>query len=93
MVIWTGRGWVLFAMVIGLGAVVQWLVEAQLHVAYQGWPLSLVFVVVGVFAAIVGPVWNGRARPAPHTLFFVPMQWWAPILVVLAIANAVWRTS
>jgi hypothetical protein len=82
MVIWQGRGWIPFAIVIGLGAVVQWLVETHLQVPYQGWPLSGVLVITGLSAGLMGAAWNRRGQ-AQHTLFFVPLQWWLPIAVAL----------
>jgi hypothetical protein len=87
MIIWRGLGWVVFAMVVGLGAITQWAVETHLGVAYAGWPLSAVLAVTGAVAGAVGLAHNPRGAPARHSFFFVPLQYWAPIAWVAAVAN------
>jgi hypothetical protein len=71
----------------------------------HAWPLSLALVVAGALSWIVGNALNGRRskmlieketgreivlRPN-HTLFFVKMQYWGPILIVLALASLFFR--
>ena len=87
MIVWTGRGWVPIALLFAGGVLVEWLVESTLGVPYQDWPVSLMLVAAGVIAFALGRAWNPPGRPAAHTLFWIPLQWWGPLLVILAIVN------
>jgi hypothetical protein len=92
MVIWSGRGWVGFLPLFVLGVPMQLFAEDVLHVRYVGWPLSVVFALTGVIAFVAGTAWNGgrQTQPRnPHTLFFVPLQFWGPILWAAALVNVV----
>ena len=72
----------------------------------QVWPIPLAVAIAGVVCAIVGQSMNrGSARrlrdiesgalvvlpPPRHTFFFVPVQYWGPILFVVAVSNAIYR--
>jgi hypothetical protein len=89
MVIWSGRGWVPMAMLLGIGALVEWFARAQLGVAYIGWPLSVVLAGTGAASFVLGRAWNPAGQPARHTLFWIPLQAWGPLLALAAIANLV----
>jgi hypothetical protein len=67
----------------------------------HGWPLALALAVAGALSWKVGNALNGRRGKVfidkdtgrevvlgpNHTLFFIKMQHWGPILIVLAFAS------
>jgi hypothetical protein len=72
----------------------------------QAWPIPTALAISGVFCFFVGRFIN-RGSPrklvdietgafvvlprSQHTFFFVPVQYWGPILFVIAISNAIYR--
>jgi hypothetical protein len=71
----------------------------------EAWPLALAFVVAGVVTWFVGKRLNARAARSTideatgqkltiggsHTFFFVPMHYWAVVLIALAALPFVLR--
>lgn len=90
-VVWHGRGWVPLAILIAGGALVELAAERGAGIAYQGWPLTAVLVATGAISWVLGRAWNGRGR-ADHTLFWIPLQGWGPLLVALALVNVIARS-
>lgn len=91
MIVWSGRGFLPLAFLFAGGVLAQWLAEDLLGVPYQGWPVSAMLVIAGALSFAFGRAWNHAGRPAAHTLFWIPLQWWGPLLVIAAVANLVVR--
>ncbi len=90
-IVWRGRGWLPIAMLLGGGALVEWWVESRLGAAYEDWPASVVMLATGALCSLLGRRWNRPGQPAAHTLFWIPLQWWGPLLALWAVANVVMR--
>jgi hypothetical protein len=71
----------------------------------HGWPLALALVVAGALSWVIGNALNRRPakvfidkdtgkevlfRPN-HSLFFIKMHYWGPILIVLAFVSLFFR--
>jgi drug/metabolite transporter (DMT)-like permease len=66
---------------------VTWAFRPDPHSPYNGVPLLIASLVA---AAILWPLGSRLNRAATrHSLFFIPMQYWAPILVVGGIVLAI----
>jgi hypothetical protein len=75
----------------------------------KAWPFLIAMTLAGVLSYIVGRALNGRvggrtgidaetgksvANSGPvHSLFFIRMEWWGPILSACGIAVAVYRLA
>ena len=72
----------------------------------HSWPLALALVVAGALSWLVGNALNRRPAKvyidkdtgkevsfrSNHSLFFIKMHYWGPILVALAFASLIFRT-
>ncbi len=92
MLIWSGRGLVtivLAALGLGFGEVMN-------HTIASG--MGLVFA--GLLVWFLGKRWNdsepvlvdpltGDSFRKRHSLFFIPMQWWGPLIALMGILELV----
>lgn len=100
MIIWSGWGFMVAVVVFVSSLISELVVEAYFRddTYYQtaAWPLALALAISGVVAWAWGTRLNQRptgAEPAAsqwltarHRLFFIPMQYWGPILIVGSVA-------
>ena len=82
--LWKGKGWLVAACTFGAMLVAQlltgWLKEPAYWDAH-GWPKAVGFIAA---SGLVGAV--AKQRPdRGDSLFFVPLKYWSPILVVGAV--------
>jgi hypothetical protein len=99
MVVWTGGGvLVLIMWVAGVG-LTQLVVDLVYHAGFytaHAWPKILGCAVSAPFIWMAGRAWNGspgderRSHGAAHTLFWVPMEYWGPIFIVVGVVVAFW---
>ena len=92
MIIWSGLGFLVFVIVFGVSLLAEVFVESTLHDGsyYQrhGWPLAAALLCSAVVTWYLGSFLNPQpGRAGHHRFFFIPMQYWAPILTVLAIVS------
>lgn len=93
MIIWSGLGFLVFVIVFAVSLLAEFSVESSFHDDnyYQshGWPLAMVLICSAIVTWFLGSYLNRQPGPAVnrHRFFFTPMQYWGPILVVVAIAT------
>ena len=77
----------------------------QTYFQTHGWPLAAAFSVAGIFAWFAGSYLRGKGSRTvmdkatgkemtiggDDALFFIPMRYWGPILVVAAVAVLIYR--
>jgi uncharacterized membrane protein len=97
MIIWSGLGWLVFVLVFAMSLLAEFSVEAALqddnYYQSHGWPLAVVLFGAAIVTWLLGSHLNRqpeRAVEGPggvnrHRFFFLPMQYWGPILAVLAV--------
>ncbi|EKE75233.1 hypothetical protein [Gallaecimonas xiamenensis] len=99
LIIWRGLGWLVPVVVVAGFLVGQLLIDAVLGEGFytsHPWPKVAAAVWVAVLVAVLGYVLNYKKRPlrtdpesgrqwkAPsHTLFFIPVEFWSVIVLVL----------
>ncbi len=96
MIIWSGWGFLVFLIVFAVSLLAELFVESSLHDQryYQshGWPLAAALLCSAVVTWYLGSFLNRQpGRTGIDRFFFIPMQYWAPILTVLAIVSFVLR--
>jgi hypothetical protein len=97
MIIWSGWGFIVALIVFGASLLAEVSIEASLHDGnyYQshGWPLALALLGSAVVTWFLGSFLNRQPEQSaiPHRFFFIPMQYWGPILAVVAIGSLVIR--
>ena len=91
MIIWSGWGFLVFLIVFVVSWLAECSVESSLHDQsyYQshGWPLAAALICSAVVTWYLGSFLNRQLGRNEHRFFFIPMQYWAPILTVLAIVS------
>lgn len=89
MIIWSGLGFLVAVIAFGCLVASEFAVESifQDDQYYQthGWPKLLALLVAGIIVWLLGRrLKGGEARNrAGHSLFFIPFEYWGPILIVL----------
>ena len=88
MIIWSG--WGILVLVIGFASFlltqvgVDSMMQDDQYYRTHGWPKLVGFVVAAVLTWLLGHTLN-RTRPGRDSLFFIPVQFWAVIFLVLGI--------
>jgi len=91
MIIWSGLGFLVALFAFGCALAGQLLTnhwsgtEAYWH--QHRWTLGAALGVAGLLSGLVGAMLQRRPG-ARHTLFFIPMHWWGPLLVAGGLAAA-----
>jgi len=77
----------------------------QNYTSHHNWPISVAMILAGVACWFLGQKLNGKAprvmidkesgqeismKEAAHSFFFIPVQFWAPILIIGAIAYGIY---
>lgn len=94
MIVWSGHGYLVAIYVFVMSLVTEFAIEAIMKddSYYQdaGWPIALALIIAGALSWATGSALKKAGddsdSPRSHSLFFVPMQWWGPVLAVIAIA-------
>jgi hypothetical protein len=94
MVIWSGHGY-LVAVIVFLSSLTTEFVTERAYSDdgfYQSsaWALPLALAIAGIITAIVARLLPNEPY-AKHSLFFVKIQWWPVILLLLALAVFLYR--
>jgi hypothetical protein len=98
MIIWNGWGFMVAVVVFASSLLAEIVVEALFrddnYYQTAAWPLAFALAISAVVSWVWGTRLNRRAPgaepaatpwlTAPHRLFFIPMQYWGPILLVAA---------
>ena len=94
MVIWSGKGFIVAVAVFGCSLMMEWVIETATDNDnyYQAsvWAMPLALLIGGAIS-------TGAASALPredrgrHTLFFIPMFWWGPLLALIATLTFVYR--
>lgn len=98
MIIWRGHGYLVALLTFVASLLAELVTESVTgdDGAYQreGLPLAAALALAGALSTVIGTVLRrgGRVPLRAHTLFFIPMQAWGPILFVLAVGVYVTRT-
>ncbi len=101
MIIWSGHGYVVAIIVFACSLITELVTESAAgnDQFYQSssWALPLALAVAGgltwVFQRVVLTRLESRNPECRHSLFFVPVGWWAPILGVIAVCVFAYRVS
>lgn len=93
MIVWSGHGYLVALMTFLSSLFMEFGVEAIVkdegYYQRAGWPLAAALCLAGVFSFVAGSALNGdKGEPDAgprnrHTLFWIPMQWWGPILALI----------
>lgn len=87
MIIYRGFGWLVLIIVIGFSLGGNFAFDAMYGQGYYDkhkWPLAIALALAGVVTLLLGMALNGRSGQNRHALFFIPVQYWGPILIVIA---------
>jgi hypothetical protein len=96
MIVWRGWGYLVFVITLGVLILMEVgtgrLFHDSNYYAAHGWPRLLGFLVAAVAVWFLGTYLNRRAERAEgnkpvHSLFFIRVDYWAGILVVLGIVS------
>jgi hypothetical protein len=94
MVIWSGHGYIVAVVVFLSSLATEFVTERAYQDSefYQAsaWALPLALVIAGIVTAVVARLLPNEPY-AKHSLFFVKIQWWPVILLVLALAVYLYR--
>lgn len=98
MIIWRGLGFLVFIILVPLVFLFGWLLEVMVDWS-QPEDISLIIglVVAGIIVWFLGKKLNGNPEKVlvdqetgtaykmgtRHSLFFIPMQFWGPILIAI----------
>jgi hypothetical protein len=107
IIIWRGLGFLVLAVVLGcclLGNLIFDAFEGDGYFDRHRWPLALSLIISAAVCWTLGNFlqsWSiakdkkpGDESPGTwprHTLFFIPMHYWAPILLVIALYQVLVR--
>jgi hypothetical protein len=97
MIIWAGHGYLVAVFVFVASLLMELASESVTHDSeyYQreGLPLAGALAIAAVLSLVVGLALRRGAAPGrKHTLFFIPMPVWGPLLLALAVGVYVTRT-
>lgn len=88
MIIWRGLGWIGAVVIIAAMVLTQYGIDAAMgqegFYSANAWPKYLAGGIAMVLVGATGLVLN--AKDNIHTLFFIPLQYWALVLPVVFIA-------
>jgi hypothetical protein len=100
MIIWSGYG-IVVPLIVGVVSFLSGVVAGFVGEEYAQSGVSIGLILSAVVVWFVGKQLNGRPgrilvdpktgeevdlRPATSSLFFIPMQWWAPLIAVAGFA-------
>lgn len=95
MIIWSGHGYLIAVAVFGMSLLMELATESAFkddnYYQEQWWPIFTALALAALISFGVGLLFKTRDPHRSHTLFFIPMLYWGPILAVIAVATAVWR--
>jgi hypothetical protein len=107
MIVWSGLGFLVIVIVIGLSWLMQIVLTGILGDSgfYQRaiWPFPAALALSGIICWILGRLLNKPGEKAfingeevtikntRHSLFFIRMDYWGPILIVIAVVYAAYR--
>ena len=95
MVIWSGFGFVVAIVVFACSLLMEWITERATgnEEFYQQspWALPLALLTGGVISSLIAIAFVPAHERNRHTLFFIPMLWWGPLLAVIAAAILIYR--
>ncbi|HEX7186242.1 MAG TPA: hypothetical protein VF756_30735 [Thermoanaerobaculia bacterium] len=87
MIIWSEWGFLVAVIVFVSSLLMEIAVESRFnddsYYQTQAWPLALALVIAGAICWFWGKGLNQAG--SRHRLFFIPMQYWGPILGVIAV--------
>ena len=86
--VWTGRGFLVPIIAFASLLLLQLGVDAAFGDDYykqNEWPKYAAIVLAAVACWFVGRMLNKGEGKAAHTLFFVPMQYWAFLILALGL--------
>lgn len=87
MIIWSGLGFLVAVIVFGFSLVLNLAFNAWFGEGYYNahkWPVALSLLLSAVACWFLGLVLRDRDQGG-HTLFFIPMHLWGPILAVIGV--------
>ncbi|MBI4860646.1 MAG: hypothetical protein HY815_10350 [Candidatus Riflebacteria bacterium] len=94
MIIWSGRGFLVFVVAFGCSFLMELLTRSVVdrpgYYQESAWLLPLALAIAGVVTLVLGRTVasdNGQR----HALFFVPFRWWPAILWAIALVTLVTR--
>ena len=95
-----------FGMSLVMEFVTENIFQDENYYQQQAWPLAVALTIAGAISYFIGVRLNRRGERrlidpetneevvlagSSHTLFFIKMHWWAPILFAAAAAGFVYR--
>ena len=91
---WSGQGWFVAVVAIAAGALVQLAVQSATGdknvYAQSVWAIPLAFIVAAGSTFALDRLLFTNTRDQ-HTMFFIPVKWWAPIFAVTGVVIFVYR--
>lgn len=98
MLLWRGHGYLVAVFTFVSSLLMELATESMQHdddyYQREGLPLAVALTLAGVLSLVVGTALrrDGKVPLRHHTLFFIPMPAWGPILVALGVGVYVTRT-
>ena len=94
MFIWSGHGWLVAVVAIAAAALVQLSVESATgdENAFEQsvWAAPLAWMVAAGATFALDRLLFANTRDQ-HTMFFIPVKWWAPIIAITSVFILVYR--
>jgi hypothetical protein len=94
MVIWSGKGFIVAALVFGcsllMEAASEHLMENDDFYQQSAWAFPVAMITAGVLTAVVAFTLIPRHETNHHTLFFIPVIWWSLILPLIGLGVLIW---
>jgi hypothetical protein len=88
MIIWSGLGFLVAVIVFGASLIMELTTETLFrddqYYQTHAWPLALALALSGAIVWALGNYLHASGARR-HTLFFIPMRYWGPLLVALSI--------
>lgn len=96
MITWSGHGYLVAVITYGISLLTEVVTESafadEQYYQREAWPLALALFAAGSVLLPIGRRLNSADGYGRHSLFFLPVQWWGPILLMAALVVFIQRS-
>jgi len=93
MIVWTRMGFLVAVYAFGSSLVAQLLTNhftgTETYWDAHRWPVGVALIGAGLLSFVTSSL-LGRRNQSAHTLFFVPVFWWGPLLWLGGLGVLAW---